>query len=359
MPNKRTPSRMRLGFGRAKRLKPCLPARAAGWTAGVAGSTRSAGAGAACLLLCWCSARAFGEHRSANSAQSDPKQQHERSSIDEPAGLESVALTPAVGGPGPLFKPLSRHDSGFRFESPLDYDNERKHLFIHGFANGGVCIGDFDGDERPDIYLVGQVGPNKLFRQTANMHFEDVTEQAGVAGGGAWGAGATFVDIDNDGDLDLYVCNYDAPNLLYVNQGDGTFGESAAAYGLDFSGASIMAAFADIDRDGDLDAYLVTNRLYSPVGRPRRPRVLRTAEGLALEPGFEETHAIQTRMIDGERQQFIVLAGQRDHLYRRAPERQVQVLRHGGGVAKPVTASQVRRVRVLAMPQSMSHLSSR
>jgi len=268
------------------------------------------------LLLSWCSMRTFGEQRSATSAPHDPKQQNGSSRIDEPDGLASVPLTPAVGDPGPLFKRLPQHDTGIHFESPLDYENERKHLFIHSFANGGVCIGDYDGDESPDIYLVGQVGPNKLFRQTATMRFEDVTEQAGVAGGGAWGAGATFVDIDNDGDLDLYVCNYDAPNLLYVNQGDGTFRESAAAYGLDFTGASIMAAFADIDRDGDLDAYLVTNRLYSPVGRARQPRVLRTAEGLALEPGFEETHAIQTRMINGERQQFIVLAGQRDHLYR-------------------------------------------
>ncbi|MCZ6683320.1 MAG: FG-GAP-like repeat-containing protein [Planctomycetota bacterium] len=199
---------------------------------------------------------------------------------------------------------------------PLDFDHPLKHLFIHGFAAGGVCIGDCDGDGKPDIYLVGQVGPNKLYRQVAPMRFEDVTERAGVSGGAAWGAGATFIDIDNDSDLDLYVCNYDSPNLLYVNQGDGTFRELGAAAGLAFRGASIMAAFADIDRDGDLDVYLLTNRIYSPIGRVRRPRVIKTQEGLALQPGFEETHRLQTRVVNGERQQFMVQAGQRDRLYR-------------------------------------------
>ena len=133
------------------------------------------------MLLSGCSMRAFGEQRSATSAPHDPKQQNGSSRIDEPDGLASVPLTPAVGDPGPLFKPLPQHDTGIHFESPLDYENERKHLFIHSFANGGVCIGDYDGDESPDIYLVGQVGPSKLFRQTATMRFEDVTEQAGVA----------------------------------------------------------------------------------------------------------------------------------------------------------------------------------
>ncbi|MCH8854225.1 MAG: CRTAC1 family protein, partial [Planctomycetes bacterium] len=231
--------------------------------------------------------------------------------------IESTPLSPARGPAGVRqFRRLLEADTGIGFQSPIDYEHARKHLFVHGFAGGGLCIGDFDNDGKPDIYCVGQVGPNKLYRQLNFPQFEDVTELAGVSGGGAWGAGATFVDIDNDGDLDLFVCNYDAPNLLYVNQGDGTFSESAAASGLDFRGASIMVAFADIDRDGDLDAYLLTNRIYSPVGRARMPRVIKAKEGLALEPGFEDTHALQTRIIDGERQQFIVNAGQSDILYR-------------------------------------------
>ena len=69
-----------------------------------------------------------------------------------------------------------------------------------------------------------------------------------------------MVDVDNDGDLDLYVCVYDQPNLLFINQGDGTFEENAKTWGIDFSGASVMMAFADYDLDGDLDGYLVTHR---------------------------------------------------------------------------------------------------
>lgn len=143
------------------------------------------------------------------------------------------------------------------------FTNElRKENTYTYLTNGaGMAVGDYDGDGLPDVYLVSQDGPNKLFRQKAPMQFEDVTDRAGhVDGGKAWGTGATFVDIDGDGDLDLYVCNLEAKNLLYVNQGDGTFREDAAHFGLDVCAASMMAAFCDYDRDGKLDLYLLTNR---------------------------------------------------------------------------------------------------
>jgi hypothetical protein len=76
-----------------------------------------------------------------------------------------------------------------------------------------------------------------------------------------WKQGATFVDVNNDGLLDLYVCRYNAPNLLYINQGDGTFREMARDFGLDVTDSSVMAAFCDYDRDGWLDVYITTNLL--------------------------------------------------------------------------------------------------
>ena len=100
----------------------------------------------------------------------------------------------------------------------------------------------------------------RLFRNLGEFRFEDVTVEAGLDDGGAWSTGPSFVDIDDDGDLDLYVCGYDCANRLYINQGDGTFTEEAEARGLGFRGASVMMAFADYDQDGDLDGYLVTNR---------------------------------------------------------------------------------------------------
>src|SRR6185503_12357535 len=78
-----------------------------------------------------------------------------------------------------------------------------------------------------------------------------------------WKQGATFVDVNNDGRLDLYVCRFGAPNLLYINQGDGTFREEAAARGLAVNDACGMAAFCDYDADGWLDVFIQTNILNS------------------------------------------------------------------------------------------------
>ncbi|MCK5943257.1 MAG: VCBS repeat-containing protein, partial [Planctomycetes bacterium] len=157
----------------------------------------------------------------------------------------------------PRFRLVPSTESGLTFHNELRRENRYTYL-----TNGaGLAVGDYDGDGRLDVYLVSQDGPNKLFRQTAPLRFEDVTAAAGgVDGGDAWGSGASFADVDGDGDLDLYVCNIEAKNLLYVNQGDGTFVEDAAAFGLDLVAASTMAAFADYDRDGRLDLYLLTNR---------------------------------------------------------------------------------------------------
>ncbi len=146
------------------------------------------------------------------------------------------------------------------------YDDERiwqwEELFLEftmSSIGSGLCVGDYDQDGRPDIYAVGKMSENKLYRQTADFVFEDVTEKAGVQGGETWGAGATFADVDNDGDLDLYVCQVRARDILYINEGDGTFRDATLEYGLDLIAGSVTASFADYDRDGDLDFYLVTN----------------------------------------------------------------------------------------------------
>ncbi len=134
--------------------------------------------------------------------------------------------------------------------------------FEGGSIGTGVAIGDFDGDGRPDIFVVTKNHGCRLFRNLGGYKFEDVTEKAGVgAEPGVWNLGATFVDLNNNGLLDIYVCRFNAPNLLYVNQGNGTFKEMAHAYGLDVRDSSVMAAFCDYDRDGWLDVYITTNML--------------------------------------------------------------------------------------------------
>jgi hypothetical protein len=137
--------------------------------------------------------------------------------------------------------------------------------FAVGAVGTGVAIGDYDGDGRPDIFVVSKTESCRLLRNLGNWKFEDVTAKAGVEDKGEaaaiWKQGATFVDVNNDGLLDIYVCRYNAPNLLYINQGDGTFKEEAAARGLAVVDASVMAAFCDYDRDGWLDVLIQTNLL--------------------------------------------------------------------------------------------------
>jgi hypothetical protein len=186
-----------------------------------------------------------------------------------PADPPSVPLAARSGPRGPrgptLFTTLPSEQTGLKavnaYDDPAMW-RERYREFSLGSIGTGVAIGDFDGDGRPDIFVVSKTGPNHLFRNLGGFRFEDVTDQAGVAGPlGAWKQGVAFADVNNDGLLDIYVCRFNAPNLLYINHGDGTFREEAAARGLALVDASGMAAFCDYDRDGWLDVYVQTNVL--------------------------------------------------------------------------------------------------
>ena len=155
-------------------------------------------------------------------------------------------------------------NSGIKFKNFFDRSRPMELLD----TGSGVAIGDFDNDGLNDVYLVGSDVPNRLFRNLGGFKFEDVTFDAEVEGSfmrnNLWGAGATFVDVDNDGDLDLFVCNMAGPNLLYINQGKGRFIEQAYLRGCNYIGASKAANFCDYDRDGDLDFYLVTYQDQQP-----------------------------------------------------------------------------------------------
>ena len=188
----------------------------------------------------------------------------------DPAG--SITEKPLAPHPFPrgktMFVQLPPEATGVRTENRYADPKMRGELyqeFETSSIGTGVAIGDYDGDGRPDIFVVSKTESCHLFRNLGGWKFEDVTEKAGVGDKGAaaiiWKQGATFVDINNDGLLDIYVCRYNAPNLLYINQGDGTFKEMAHAYGLDVKDSCVMAAFCDYDRDGWLDVYIATNIL--------------------------------------------------------------------------------------------------
>jgi hypothetical protein len=182
--------------------------------------------------------------------------------------------TPPPAG-GKFFERLDPVKAGLTtsnvFDDPRMWGARFRELTL-GAVETGVAVADFDGDGRLDIFAVSKNGPCSLYRQTGEWQFQDVARSAGVAIADAFSSntGATAVDINQDGAMDLYVCRYELPNLLFVNNGDGTFTERAKEWGLDVKDASVHATFADYDRDGFLDCYLVTNILdfsKSPQGR--------------------------------------------------------------------------------------------
>ena len=149
----------------------------------------------------------------------------------------------------------------FEMGPSLDFHHvagTKEKRYIVETMGSGVALLDYDEDGDLDIYLVnagtledaGQ--PNRLFRNEGDWKFTDVTDRAGVGDRG-FGQGAAVADIDNDGDSDIYVTNYGA-NVLYRNNGDGTFSPTTA--GIEDPRWSTSAAFGDIDGDGFLDLYV-------------------------------------------------------------------------------------------------------
>ena len=170
-----------------------------------------------------------------------------------------------------------------------------------------------------------------LYLQRGAMRFEDVSKLAGITGGDDdWAAGATLADIDNDGDLDIYVCNYDAPNQLFLNPGQEgePFVEAAAAWGLDLVDASLMPTFADYDCDGDLDLFVLTNRYTDARGRPETPPV-RVAADNRPEVLAEYQRFYRLRQT-GPRSWTIDNTGRPDYLFRNDGGRFTDVTRRAG-----------------------------
>ena len=177
------------------------------------------------------------------------------------------------------FTAIPASESGLVNENPYDDPAmwaERYTEFQGGSIGTGIAVGDLDGDGLVDIFVCNKTRPNKLFKQVAPFKFVDITEQAGVggpvaAGGIGWKTGVTLADVNNDGFLDIYVCRFNAPNLLYINDGHGHFTEEGHKRGVDLVSGSVVGAFEDYDRDGHLDLFVVTNiqdAKRSPDGEP-------------------------------------------------------------------------------------------
>jgi len=171
-----------------------------------------------------------------------------------------------------LFTSINSSQSGIKFTNNLLFNKDFNIYTYRNYYNGGgVAIGDINNDGLVDVYLTGNLSPNRLFLNKGDFKFEEITEKAGVEGKGAWSTGVSMADVNGDGFLDIYVCNSgdikgdNKQNELFINNGDLTFTEKGEAYGVADKGFTTHAAFFDYDRDGDLDLYILNNS-YQAIG---------------------------------------------------------------------------------------------
>lgn len=164
----------------------------------------------------------------------------------------------------PLFSMISSDHSNLTFENTVVQTRENNHMINAEFiSGGGVAVGDMNNDGLQDIFFTGNQVRDRLFLNKGDLKFEDITDKAGISSDNLWSSGVTFVDIDQDGDQDIYVCrnvyleNEKSANQLYINNGDLTFTEQAAQFGLADMGFSIQSSFFDFDNDGLIDVYVV------------------------------------------------------------------------------------------------------
>lgn len=169
---------------------------------------------------------------------------------------------------GPMgFTLMGAEKTGVTFSNNITETMEENIYYsAYMFNGGGVATADFNNDGLIDLYFTANQTADKLYLNKGNFKFEDISQSSGISKFKGWKNGVSIVDINGDGLMDIYVCRgdhnqttLDNHNLLYINQGDLTFLESAATYGIDDPGYSICAVFFDMDNDLDLDLY-VSNR---------------------------------------------------------------------------------------------------
>lgn len=190
---------------------------------------------------------------------------------DEEVIAKSPLEAPSPGADGPLFEKIPASKSGVTMRYDFDPEHPLRRLYPYGWATGNVAIGDLDGDGKADLFFPGTTGPHRLFLQRDEFRFEEATEMAQLGGENEWGSCAVLADIENDGDLDIYVVNYDSPNRLFMNISRGgliRFVDLAEDYRLDLKTGALSAAFVDADSDGNLDLYLQTYHIEPKGGRP-------------------------------------------------------------------------------------------
>lgn len=175
--------------------------------------------------------------------------------------IREVNTGELIGG----FDLLPSEVTGINFNNAIQEGVKFNQYFYTQIYNGsGVAIGDINNDGLPDIFFGGNQVGDRLYLNKGDFKFEDISNSSKIAYKSGWTWGVTMVDINADGYLDIYVSRNgtsmtpkNRKNKLFINNKDLTFTESAEKYGLADAGFSTQATFFDIDNDGDLDMYQV------------------------------------------------------------------------------------------------------
>ena len=158
-----------------------------------------------------------------------------------------------------------RENTGIDFSNTINetYDTFFE-FFSYVYNGGGVAAGDINNDGLVDLYFTGNQVQDKLYLNKGNFEFEDISTKSGIAQHSGWCNGVTMSDINQDGFIDIYISRggfqqgpAERANILYINNQDGTFSEKSEEYGLADTGYSNHATFLDVDNDNDLDMYLI------------------------------------------------------------------------------------------------------
>ena len=171
-----------------------------------------------------------------------------------------------------VFNKIDADITGIDFANILtESDSLNYFTYSYLYMGGGIAVGDINNDNLLDVFFTGNQEKNRLYLNTGNLKFKDITNEAMIAGNNSWYTGVTMADVNDDGFLDIY-CSVSGKsgskaNQLFINNGDSTFTERAKEFGLDDTGNSVQSTFFDYDNDGDLDVY-VANYPPTPFSTP-------------------------------------------------------------------------------------------
>src|SRR5882672_3439858 len=206
---------------------------------------------------------------------------------------------PVTRGDRAGFTELSAEELGIRFVDSVPEDSvlQNRNLAL----GSGVALGDIDGDGLVDIFLARVGGPSALYKNLGNWKFRDITRESGLELKGRNTLGATFVDIDGDGDLDLLVTSLGGRRIMKKKNGHGHFTEVTDAAGLTSHRGSTTATLADVDGDGALDLYIADYKakdaldIFPPREREFDQVVRRVGDHFEVAPRFREHYRVQMR----------------------------------------------------------------